>query len=185
MFVFGYGSLLHPASVRRTLPDFNGGFGELIPARLCGYRRGFSALVDNRAGAVRPDGSPPRFIAYMNVQPDPAGKALGVLIGVTEVGLAELDRRETVYERLDVTDAIETHASVSGRVFTYVSTPPIPREQFTGQAGIRQDYVDLIAAASEQLGPAHVRDYQKVLAAFADVPRLDASATDQANRYRV
>ena len=70
---------------------------------------------------ARADGSLPRFCLGLNLEPD-AGAAApnGVLIELTEAELDRLDLREMRYQRVDVTDQIET---ASRRTASTASSP--------------------------------------------------------------
>lgn len=106
--VFGYGSLVDPASAAETL-------GREVPAPrpvvLPGWRRRWSIWRDNTAHektfAIEPGGAIPRAILGLNVErgigPDGEPPPNGALIEVTEAELTRLDLRELRYDRVDVT----------------------------------------------------------------------------------
>ena len=135
-FVFGYGSL-----VRRS-----GG----IPCHLLGHRRAWNVAMDNRRTIpgykyyVDPDTGerPPVRVTFLNLYPAAEGRVNGVAFPVSAEELAELDRRERNYDRVDVTELID--ADLGGTVWTYFGSEAA-RERFAaGAAVVAQDYFDAI-----------------------------------------
>lgn len=113
--IFGYGSLICPASISRTLGrDVSP--CELAVTRLHGYRRTWD-LVDV---VVDADNQPQRLV-FLNLQPDPSASTIGVCFPVTPQELTRFDQRERNYDRVDVTDQIEPNVARS--VLTYVGRP--------------------------------------------------------------
>lgn len=100
------------------------------------------------AGA-RPD----LFIAFLDVQPDPAGRVNGTCIPVGREDLRRLDVRERSYTRTEVTDAIEDPL---GRVWTYVGSVEARRRLALGKdasrAVISREYLDRVEAGFQALG---------------------------------
>jgi hypothetical protein len=111
-FVFGYGSLV-------------AGHERGHVARLPGHRRVWGVAMDNRVDVpgyksyrLRSDSSrPPVFVAFLDLEPDPAGVVTGVCMPVSDAELLALDERERNYDRVDVTDAVD--GAPGGRVFAY------------------------------------------------------------------
>lgn len=111
--VFGYGSLVDPASAALTL-------GREVPqprrAHLRGWKRRWSICRDNLAHektfAIEPGGELPPAILGLNIEPDepgsePTRSPNGALIEVTGAELERLDLRELRYDRVDVTAAAD------------------------------------------------------------------------------
>lgn len=100
-YVFGYGSLMNPQSLQRTLP------GKQIErtAMLLGYQRKFNAVVGE--------------YLYLNIVPVKGSKVKGVLIRVSDKNLSKLKQREVGYKCVEITEQIKE--SVSGRVFAFVT----------------------------------------------------------------
>ncbi|HEY8001078.1 MAG TPA: gamma-glutamylcyclotransferase family protein [Solirubrobacterales bacterium] len=156
--VFGYASLVSPASAAQTLGrPVNGA----IPARLEGWARGWTLgreQVKSEKTFARPDGSVPRFCLGLNL--DPAADAPapnGVLIELTEAELERLDLREIRYSRVEVTDAIVAPDAVGlDRVIAYVARPehhhPTPPED----AIVVSTYPATVEAAFDRLGPGQL-----------------------------
>jgi cation transport regulator ChaC len=156
--VFGYASLVSPASAAQTLGRPVTG---AAPARLEGWARGWTLGREQARSEktfARPDGSVPRFCLGLNL--DPAAEAPapnGVLIEVSEDELERLDLREIRYRRVDVTDAIDAAGGVDpGHVITYVARPehhhPIPPDD----AIVVSTYPAAIEAAFAALGPGQL-----------------------------
>jgi Gamma-glutamyl cyclotransferase, AIG2-like len=151
-YVFGYGSL-----VRDLL-------AEVAPARLSGYRRGFGVAADNAeeiAGYKRyrlpADGSfPAVHVAFLDIFEDPATTVNGVLAPVDPGALADLDRRERNYDRIDVSAAIESPPA--GRVWAYRGSRDgrarLDAGVAAGTAVIQRGYLDRVNARFRDLGPA-------------------------------
>ena len=99
--VFGYGSLvLDGSGALETLP---------------GHGRVWGVATDNirsipgyKMYLLRADGSRPQvYVAFVDIEPDPAASVRGLVRPVTEPELEELDMRERNYDRVDVTDLID------------------------------------------------------------------------------
>lgn len=150
-YVFGYGSLMYPSSINQTLKDFLNRKTKLIPAKLEGYRRSWSAFGKNRYGAASKDNDTPEYLSFVNIEPDFNSRALGVLFEVSDRELELLDIRESVYVRIDVTHKIEAFDCElsSPTVFTYISIPQLDLPD--SNIGIRNDYIDLIKKASQEI----------------------------------
>ena len=153
--VFAYGSLVDPASAELTL----GRRIEAVPARLGGWRRGWSVCRDNlqveKTFAIDPGGEVPPFILGLSVEPDPAASAAhgpnGTLIEVSEAELERLDLRERRYRRVEVT--VDVAASVSfARVVAFASRPEHHAPEPPPGAVILAPYLRTVEAAFEAIG---------------------------------
>jgi hypothetical protein len=157
--VFGYGSLVSPASFAETLGREP---GSVIPARLNGWRRRWSVGRDNRSAEktfARPDGEIPPWIVGLNIEAVPAGDGgaddprapNGALIELSEAELERLDLREMRYRRVDVGDAIDPAAGFD-RVVAYTARDehfcPKPPEGAVAMA----PYLRAVEAAFRALG---------------------------------
>lgn len=156
--VFGYGSL-----TGELLRDGTRGW-------LPGYRRIWGVAADNRRAIpgykqyrLRTDGSvPPVFVAFLDLLEDPAGGVNGAVAAVDPHALAALDRRERNYDRVDVTDSIETTAD--GRVWTYVGSEAGRARLAAGvreqRVVVARDYLDGVHNSFRALGDG---DYRRFL----------------------
>jgi cation transport regulator ChaC len=101
LYVFGYGSLMNPKSLARTLPASK----ETMRGSVRGYARKF-----NKKG---------RLYLYLNIVPSEEVVVSGVLIPVTQEELDLLKRREFGYDCVDVTkDVVE---EVDGVVYAFMA----------------------------------------------------------------
>ncbi|HYI79967.1 MAG TPA: gamma-glutamylcyclotransferase family protein [Thermoleophilaceae bacterium] len=174
-FVFGYGSL-----ARDLLADVE-------VKRLRGYRRAFGVAADNSeaiAGYKRyrlpGDGSyPDVHVAFLDIVEDPGTVVNGVLAPVDPGALADLDRRERNYDRIDVTAAIEDPPD--GRVWAYAGSPD-GRDRLragiaAGTAVVQRNYLDHVYDGFRRLGEA---EYQRFLSTtdLDGLPLLDLERVD-------
>jgi len=173
-FVFGYGALAHDL------------LADLTVARLRGHRRRFGVAADN-AQAIpgykryrATDGSfPSLFVAFLDLVEDSETTINGVLAPVDVESLADLDRRERNYDRIDVTAAIDTPPP--GRVWAYVGSPAGRERLETGLAAgtavVQHAYIEHVHAGFRRLGTA---EYDHFLATsdLDGLPSLDLERID-------
>lgn len=180
--VFGYGSLANPTSAGLTLGR---PVVELIPATLLGWRRRFSQARDNLAAEktfAAPDGSLPRFILGLNLEPDaPDDEAPnGVLIAIEEAELFGLDRRELRYDRIDVTGAVRAGSGEDPRVarfdriLTYRAKPQNLATQPPPGSVILAGYLAATEAGFDQLGSGQL-DRWRATTGPAPAPVIEAT----------
>jgi hypothetical protein len=156
-FIFGYGSL-----ARDLLADVE-------VKRLRGYRRAFGVAADNSeeiAGYKRyrlpGDGAyPDVFVAFLDIVEDPGTVINGVLAPVDPGGLADLDRRERNYDRIDVTAAIDNPPD--GRVWAYAGSPDgrdrLEAGVAAGTAVVQRSYLDHVHDGFRRLGDTEYRHF--------------------------
>lgn len=174
-YVFGYGSL-----TRDLLAD-------VVVARLHGYRRVFGVAADNSqeiAGYKRyrvPGDSiyPDVYVAFLDIVEDPETIVNGVLAPVDPGALANLDRRERNYDRIEVTAAIDS--SPEGRVWAYAGSPD-GRDRLqagiaNGTAIVQRDYLDRVHAGFRRLGDAEY-DHFVATTSLDGLPLLDVERID-------
>jgi dephospho-CoA kinase len=157
-YVFGYGSLAARAADGR-------------PARLLGRRRSWGVAMDNTrtipgykyyvdaATGTRPE----VFVAFLDLRPGEDGDAVnGIVFPVTEGELAELDRRERNYRRVEVTGAVIPPPA--GRVWTYAGNPEAKQRRDRGLAVgtlvVDAGYVRLVAEGFTALGAEELDRYR-------------------------
>jgi hypothetical protein len=168
--VFGYASLVSPASASQTL-------GRPVEfaavARLRGWSRAWTLGRDQQASEktfARADGSIPRFCLGLNLEPDPAAPAPnGVLIELTEAELDRLDLREVRYDRVDVTAAIAfDHGAAPANAFdlviAYTAKPRHHHPTAPADAVIVSTYPTTIEAAFDALGPGQLELFRATTA---------------------
>ena len=172
--IFGYGSLAHDL------------LADVTVTRLRGYRRRFGVAADNSQaipGYKRyraADGSfPGIFVAYLDLVEDPDTAVNGVLAPVDAAPLADLDRRERNYDRIDVTAAIDTPPP--GRVWAYIGSPDGRARLATGLAAdtavVQRAYLEHVEAGFRRLG---TDEYDHFLATsdLDGLPLLDLERID-------
>lgn len=163
VWVFGYGSLAWPASIARTL-------GRPVPrtqgwriGHLEGYGRRWNYGSQRLRGRWEHEGATVRAGVVISLGLVAADEVCnGALVRVTPEELARLDRRESDYERTDVTDRISVDgARLEGIVVTYVPRPSAvdryEQARDAGSAAVRRDYWDLVHEAFAVLGGHHLR----------------------------
>lgn len=163
---FAYGSLVSPESASATLDRQ---FPAPIPARLPGWRRRWSLFRDNLAVektfARRDDGTVPQHVLGLNIEPSEIDSEApnGALLELSEDELLRLDVREMRYDRVEVTEAVETSAGFD-RVFAYRAK----RAQFAPRpppgAVVIAAYVERVEAAFAALGEKQLRLYRETTA---------------------
>ena len=130
-YVFGYGSLVDPASFSRTIGRSNWLAEDYALATLNGHKRTWGIAMDNRlslpgykryVAADAPDTYPEVYVCFLDVAPDPAHCVIGAMTAVSADEFARLKVRERNYRAVDVTDAI-AHPPLDGRVFTFMGLP--------------------------------------------------------------
>jgi hypothetical protein len=147
--VFGYGSLVAPATIAELVGRPVTAGRDYTRARLTGWSRSWNVCTDNTAnGPVvyedPADGTrPPIQVLFLTIEPGAAVE--GVLILMPDDGLPALDAREGNYRRISVdVDGV-------GPAWTYVAKPESAerarRGIAAGTARIRKDYLDTVVAA--------------------------------------
>lgn len=159
--IFGYGSLVNPASAAETLAR---PVAFVTPARLEGLRRRWSTTRNNlrseKTFARDDDGSLPPWTLGLNIEPAPGEPGPnGALIEVSEEELDRLDLREMRYDRVEVTSALEPACSFT-HVFAWSAKPvhhsPTPRDG----AVILRTYVEAVETAFAALGAGELETFR-------------------------
>jgi cation transport regulator ChaC len=169
-WVFGYGSLVDPDSLGRTLGRQVTPQVDFVAAELTGWGRRWNYGVGHVAGTWRrPDGSvvDGGVIVALGVVPA-AGEAVnGIVARVSGVEIAALDQRERDYDRVDVTTSVTVRHEVlepDARIVTYVPRPSAieryERARDEGRAGIRSTYWGLVDAAFAVWGADQLARYR-------------------------
>jgi cation transport regulator ChaC len=160
--VFGYGSLVSPASVAGTLGE---PLEVIAPLRLPGWRRRWSTVRDNLASektfAPAREGEPFRYCVGLNIEPSAGDAGMnGALLRLTERQLERLDLREMRYDRVDVTDLVDAEVRAGARVFAYTAKPRHHHPQPPAGAVILSSYVHAVEAAFAALGADQLEVYR-------------------------
>lgn len=165
-YVFGYASLV--ADARPLIVD--GRTLDPVPGRLQGFRRLWGAAMNNWetvAGEkhfVDPGGGgKPRIkVAYLDLEPAPGASVNGLAIPVDGERLAELDRREVNYERVDVSSSFQPPLPVP--VLTYMGTAAARarcRPEPGAEVCVSRDYARRVRGGFTALGPEQLAEYER------------------------
>jgi len=162
--VFGYGSLISRASLESTL---RGRYARpLFECEVDGWRRTWDVAMPNAAFyADTPAGRlVPASILYLNVTRAGAAAAVnGVLIALSPDQLEAMDRREWIYDRVDVTGEVRGVRVTGGPAFAYVAKPEYVLRDVARQedAAVRASYLAIIETGLAELGPACRAAYER------------------------
>jgi cation transport regulator ChaC len=161
--LFGYGSLFSLPSMERSLGrSYNG------PCPVCildGWRRTWDIAVPNTvffaeraAGRIYP-----AHILYLNVKRSPGTRVNGVLFVLEPHELGAFDRREWVYDRVDVTGDLRGIEISGGQCFAYVGKPEhvLTDVHSIEVASIRRTYLDILESGLDRLGDGFRREYER------------------------
>jgi cation transport regulator ChaC len=178
-WVFGYGSLVDPESLGRTLGRTVTPGVDFIEAELAGWGRRWNYGVGHVTGAWRTAGGDlidDGVIVALGLVASPGESVNGVVARVSDLEVAALDVRERDYDRVDVTAAVtvaEPRFDPAARIVTYVprqsSIERYEAARDAGRAGIRSSYWGLVDAAFAVLGNDRLTRYRSSTPA-PDVP---------------
>jgi dephospho-CoA kinase len=176
-WVFGYGSLVSPASMTTTIGRAVAA-EDVAVAHLEGYGRRWNYGSLHLRGDWRHDGASVShgLVVSLGLAAGDTESCNGVVVRVSDDELAMLDWRERDYERTDVSDRIRIEDGRSvGPVVTYVPRPSaIERYEVARderRAAIRQSYWELVRGAFDELGTRHRTLFDATPA--PDVPVVD------------
>jgi pimeloyl-ACP methyl ester carboxylesterase len=160
--VFAYGSLLSIASLERTLGrSYRGPF---IVCSIDGWRRRWNVSMPNEVFAYRDrdDWVTPKQIFYLNVERRGGERVTGVLFVVNSDDLKRFDKREWIYDRVDVTTVLQGATVSGGSAWVYCGKPDyVSQFPASRQLGaIRRTYLNILADGHKALGRDFVRAYE-------------------------
>jgi cation transport regulator ChaC len=169
-YVFGYGSLLERG--RGSGVGHAPGVADLHPAELSGYRRTWNVAMDNSrtipgykyyVDAVTGERRD-WFVTFLNVVPDPRSSVNGVVFAVSDALLAELDRRERNYDRVEVSARV--CPAREGRVWVYAGSASAVRRfergARAGRAAVAAEYRRRVIDDFAALGPEAVDRFERL-----------------------
>lgn len=186
-WIFGYGSLVSPASMATTIGRTVAA-EDVAVAHLDGYGRRWNYGSMHLRGDWHHEGVDVTegLVVSLGLVAADTETCNGVIVRVTANELAQLDWRERDYQRTDVTDLIRLDDVQQDhqhdrkrveRVMTYVPRPSaVERYEAArdrSQAAIRRSYWDLVSAAFAGLGQDHLARYTATPS--PDVPVLDVT----------
>ena len=161
-YVFGYGSLLHPDSLRRTLPEVD--LAACVPARAAGLLRCFDVAFPNDGSQqdkayYDADGSRPARVLLCNLRPSPAAHVNGVCIPVDAAGLDALRVRERRYAPQPI--AVEPYPGwphPEGEVLAFLGRAEFTRPDDVSRGLLSSRYRDVLVAGAQHWD-GHVRSF--------------------------
>lgn len=181
-WVFGYGSLVCPASFGTTLGRELRPGVDFFEAELAGFGRRWNYGVMHTEGTTIEDGGAERAwtIVALGVVPAEGETANGVVGWVDAAELPGLDRRERHYDRVDVTARVRASGIPAGgpavAVVTYVPRPEARRHyedaRDAGRAAVERRYWDHVDGAFAALGEDRRARYHATTPP-PDVPIVD------------
>lgn len=175
--MFGYGSLVSAASVDRTLGRESSAPATLHEAHLDGFGRRWNYGSQLLRGNWRHDGVDVRAGVVVSLGLVAGDESCnGAVFRVSASQLERLDRRESDYDRTDVSHRIRVEsAQIDGPVVTYVprrsAVERYEQARDLGLAAVREEYWDLVHQAFAGMGDDHLE--QMSATPRPDVPVVD------------
>lgn len=182
VWVFGYGSLVAPASLARTIGRHVEPGRDRLVAHLHGYGRRWNYGSLHLRGDWAHEGRRVRggLVVSLGITAADDESCNGVVVAVSDDELAELDWRERDYQRTDVTLQTEVLGDHRGRVVTYVprasAIERYQRARDEGRAAVRRTYWDLVHTAFRELGGEHAAHFRRT--PLPEVPVADITVAD-------
>lgn len=154
LYVFGYGSLMNAASASRALMRPVAP-ADLLPARLCGWRRGWTLRERVFAEALGREVD----AVFLDIEARPGAWANGVMIRVSAAERERLVLREKNYLCVDVSAGVGAEAGA--RVFTFVSRPEFRVANAEPGVFVMRRYVEMVDSACRSIGARFADDYER------------------------
>jgi pimeloyl-ACP methyl ester carboxylesterase len=161
--VFAYGSLLSIASLERTLGrSYRGPFAV---CSIDGWCRRWNVAMPNDVFSFRDNDGwvTPKRIFYLNVERQTGIRVSGILFVVNSHDLERFDTREWIYDRVDITTALQGVRVDGGTAWVYCGKPEyVSAHPASPQLGaVRRTYLQILADAHQALGGDFVRAYEE------------------------
>lgn len=161
--MFGYGSLLSVSSMELTLGRPYA--GRPVACALAGWRRSWDVVMPNTSFYAEEFGGElvPEHIIYLNVRPSPEDAVNGLLYVLEPADFEVFDRREWIYDRVRVTDALRGVSIEGGEAYVYVAKPEWhPAEgRPRAWAALRASYVAIVERGVSELGSDFRAAYER------------------------
>lgn len=160
--MFGYGSLLLQSNMELTL----GRPCSQMPVAcgITGWRRSWDVIMPNRSFYELSNGAEfiPQNIVYLNVRPSNRDVANGLLYILEPEQLEAFDRREWIYNRHEITQALSGVTVVGGHAYVYVAKPEwrLVPGRTRKWAAVRGSYLKVIDEGLKELGPEFRAQYE-------------------------
>jgi hypothetical protein len=154
MAIFGFGSLCSVASMEQSLGrKYDRPY---LPCELAGWRRGWDVAMPNKVFyAKTPEGTMrPENILYLNIRRQQGATVNGTLFIVRTSEIEAFDRREWIYDRVDVTQDLRGVQVLGGQAVAYVAKSEyVMREVDSPRiAAVRATYLRIMGDAFRDLG---------------------------------
>jgi cation transport regulator ChaC len=144
-YMFVFGSLLRPTSLRRTLPDVQ--LDDCLTAVCRGYHRAFTVAFPNDGSQrdkayVDAAGGRPEIVLFADLRPS-AGSVNGVCVPVSARELESLVQRELRYDAVDVGEAVQFDAGSDrfGPVLAFLGKPRFTDAKDVARGVVPADYL--------------------------------------------
>ncbi|MDB4948940.1 MAG: hypothetical protein JWM27_1589 [Gemmatimonadetes bacterium] len=168
--LFGYGSLMDPASAGRMLGR-EVAAAELVPATLRGYVRTWTlrerVVAEAAGGEVT--------AVFLDLSPAPGRRVNGVLMRLSDAEMAFARVREKNYDAVDVTALVhpspDETALGAAPVWTFIARPAFVARPGDGEMFVMERYERKVEAACARFGP-RFREEFAASTVPADLPRL-------------
>jgi cation transport regulator ChaC len=152
-YVFAYGSLLSPASLRGTLPDVQ--LEACVPARCAGFTRAFDVAFPNDGS--QPDkayfdqrGRRPPFVLFADLAEEEDVVVNGVCVPVSDTDLHQLRDRELRYRLCNVSESVVDYAGsgLRAEVLTFLGRPEFRTGDHVTDAVAPHSYVSTMVSGA-------------------------------------
>jgi cation transport regulator ChaC len=152
--IFGYGSLLSLRSLEMTLRRRC--TDQYVRCILRGWRRTWDIAMANKTFFAEVDGQRmyPSAILYLNVRRQIGELLNGVAFAINPEELARFDERESIYERIDITNELTDVRVENGLAYVYAGLPQCEMRQVDSPAvaAVRATYVAIVNQGLEDHG---------------------------------
>ena len=172
--IIAYGSLVSLPSFEQTLRHKYA--GPIHQIHLAGYERAWAcvrpfndARAPSRAqkmAAFLTRGServPIAGTAELNISAKKGGRINAILYVISQEDLANLDKREWGYQRVDVTDKIEEFRFRGGKAYAYEGLPGKPAGSLTDNSVyiLIKEFRDMVTGAFDAVGKSFREEFDK------------------------
>lgn len=161
--LFGFGSLCSLASMERTLGRRYD--GPCLRCDLKNWRRGWDVAMPNSTFYARIASGPmrPRNILYLNIRRQKGSSVAGMLFVVSNSDLEGFDRREWIYDRVDVAAELSGVRVEGGEAIAYVAKPRyvMRNPASPSVAAVRATYLRILDEAFRDLGEEFRTAYER------------------------
>lgn len=160
--IIGYGSLISIESMEKTLGRKYTGIFKTV--KLIGWKRNWRVWIPNKSkyySLVNGDTIFPERILYLNIDSDIHSNLNCCLFIINKNEMAEFDKREWVYKRVDVTKNLENIRIQNGFAYAYTAIEDFKlKENATPfKYGVRNSYLKILENGFNSLGRDFRNEY--------------------------